>query len=399
MKKLVLICALLSLLLCSCSVLAPEEADFGEISVPAEIPEDTYDGYDPTDNADEDGIACSNYGRDLLNDSYKKDYDTIKEAILKCQRDIELSQKYKPYAIETIIHMIECDNPGISWIEPDYTHSTNEIMQTTKIKLSYSLSAGEAKKQMDDIKAKSEEILAQMPSFTDQFAEAHFIHDELIERFDYDMAAPDRSEAYAALLNGKATCEGYAKAYQFVLHQAGIEALMAYGDAGEPHAWNVIKVNGNYYHSDLTWDDAVAYKDGVEHGYLSHDYLTMNDAQIGKTHFLRERYQEYVLPECRVSKDNFYVVNGLVVTSPEMTNIEPVLSKALSEAIDHKHTSVQIVCKSDEVYDQVYESVVKNGVLDTKMYEYLSQLANVELLGKVAEKDANSITYILQYKE
>lgn len=56
-----------------------------------------------------------------------------------------------------------------------------------------------------------------------------------------------------------AVCEGYAKTYALLLNTAGIDAYVVGGKNTNPdsdgHAWNIVKLNGTYYHVDVTWDD------------------------------------------------------------------------------------------------------------------------------------------------
>jgi uncharacterized protein YjdB len=57
---------------------------------------------------------------------------------------------------------------------------------------------------------------------------------------------------YGAVINGSAVCEGYAKFANELLSKSGVEAKIVLSNS---HAWNYVKVNGNYYQLDTTWDD------------------------------------------------------------------------------------------------------------------------------------------------
>ena len=99
------------------------------------------------------------------------------------------------------------------------------------------------------------------------------IHDNLIDLVTYDFDECDKGEdilahtAYGALVkNGKgmdnyAVCDGYSQAYVYLLRQAGIQATVIVGDAGNSesdaggHAWNVVCLDGEWYEVDSTWDD------------------------------------------------------------------------------------------------------------------------------------------------
>ena len=63
-----------------------------------------------------------------------------------------------------------------------------------------------------------------------------------------------KSTAYAALINKTAVCQGYASLFYRLALDAGVDTRVISGEAGGPHAWNIVKLNGKYYNLDSTWD-------------------------------------------------------------------------------------------------------------------------------------------------
>lgn len=115
-----------------------------------------------------------------------------------------------------------------------------------------------------------EEILEEIigPEMTDE-EKIKAIHDYLTAHITYDPNAvegessPMSHTAYGALINGIAVCDGYAEAFKFLLDRVGIENVLIFGESNENgefsgdvnHAWNLVEINGVYFHYDLTWDD------------------------------------------------------------------------------------------------------------------------------------------------
>lgn len=88
--------------------------------------------------------------------------------------------------------------------------------------------------------------------------------------------------AYGALINGSAVCDGYAYAAQLLLNLCNVENIKVSGTSkGEGHAWNLVKLDNEYYHLDLTWDDPVS-SDGLD--YLEYNYYNLTDEEIGADH-------------------------------------------------------------------------------------------------------------------
>ena len=92
---------------------------------------------------------------------------------------------------------------------------------------------------------------------------ALLLHDRIIIHCEYDYqnylndAIPTESYTeYGVIVNGKAVCQGYAEAYQYLLGLVGIDSYICSSDKLN-HAWNIVCIDGDYYYVDVTWDDPV----------------------------------------------------------------------------------------------------------------------------------------------
>ena len=80
--------------------------------------------------------------------------------------------------------------------------------------------------------------------------------------------------AYGALINGKAVCQGYAEAYMMLCSLAGLQCYRAAGMAGDwSHLWNIVKLDGKYYHVDVTWMDTDDPEHVSEYYFLKSDFF------------------------------------------------------------------------------------------------------------------------------
>lgn len=75
------------------------------------------------------------------------------------------------------------------------------------------------------------------------------VHDYLCNTVVYQETGEDSHSAYGALINKTAVCEGYALAFQKIMDTMGIPCFVA---TGNQHAWNVVQVDGQWYHIDVT---------------------------------------------------------------------------------------------------------------------------------------------------
>lgn len=114
------------------------------------------------------------------------------------------------------------------------------------------------------------------------------IHDYLVlnGQYDYDNylngTIPKESySAYGLLVNHRGVCNSYAYAMKYLLTRAGIECEVVSGRGnGGGHAWNIVKIDGNYYYIDTTWDDPVP---DVE-GRIRYAYFNLSKEEMSKDH-------------------------------------------------------------------------------------------------------------------
>ena len=105
------------------------------------------------------------------------------------------------------------------------------------------------------------------------------IHDWMTARGQYDPAMlshdssgvpdPDNDNPYGFLLHGKGVCLGYASTFQLFMDCLGIECITVYGLSRgvNDHAWNMVRLDGDWYCVDVTWDDPVTA--GRNHKYFN----------------------------------------------------------------------------------------------------------------------------------
>ena len=120
-----------------------------------------------------------------------------------------------------------------------------------------------------------------------------YIHDYLVNNIVYNKTTVRCGDIYGALIEGKAKCEGYSRAFQYLLHKVGIETYIISGninDGKEEHVWNMIKLYGQYYFVDVTFDDPVR-SDGQQ--VLRHNYFNITTSVISKDHSIYAKGSRY----------------------------------------------------------------------------------------------------------
>ena len=100
------------------------------------------------------------------------------------------------------------------------------------------------------------------------------VHDWMIANCVYDKTL-EANTGYDLLVNGITVCAGYAELYMDALNRLGIPCVRVTSEEMN-HTWNLVQIDGSWYHVDVTWDDPSP--DTL--GYARHIYFLVSDQQI-----------------------------------------------------------------------------------------------------------------------
>ena len=122
------------------------------------------------------------------------------------------------------------------------------------LRVSFNISVSDDKYPSVDSIVKS--AVAECNSKTDgsEYAKALWLHDWLLDQLEYDKTLK-WSSAESALTRELGTCQSYESAYAKLLTAAGIENSET-RDTYDGHTWNAMKLDGQWYQTDCTWDDS-----------------------------------------------------------------------------------------------------------------------------------------------
>ena len=300
-------------------------------------------------------------------------YDRIAAGVESCIEQIDVYNGTDPVTKEEMRMVYETyrrDHAEHFWLDNPYTFYSNS-QTVTAIKVSYLGISSSLAEYRARFLAAAEEILQGLRTDMSDFEKELYLHDALARRVDYTEAA-NAHNAYGALVEGRAVCEGYAEALQFLLQCAGIDSFIVLGTSVNPatqeeegHAWNLVRVDGAYYHVDLTWND--------QGERLFHAYFNCTDAVIGRDHRVNET--AYVLPACTSTDAHYFnVYADARVTKPY--SVEQI-SNLLSTSPRDAH--VYLAEDAEDFYpwfqENILEIVNRMGIVGAFSYGYTA-LAN-----------------------
>lgn len=221
------------------------------------------------------------YYYNTLTDSQKDSYITLYYSALNFDESckVEIAEEDLSLVIDAIMY----DNSEIFWLTGNCSYYVNEGY--IEVVQKYRYAEDEAKRISEKLEDKVDEIISEMPDYKTDFEKELYLHDYVCDNTIYDENTMETTghTAHSSLLDGKTVCEGYARAVQLLLDEVGIENHLIIGEASddnseELHMWNIVKIDGHYYHLDSTWNDG-AFTDAQ--GYF---YFNVPDTYIMRTH-------------------------------------------------------------------------------------------------------------------
>lgn len=215
-------------------------------------------------------------------------------------------------AFQTSVQMIFDEHPEIFWLDPtrqnivvsdDHNTLTFYPRPTTAYGTPDKTGEKVSKLNTTAIKnttTKMNNAVAKMTGST-RYAQVKAIHDAIVNGTQYpanpDKATHNQHQAVGPLVEGKAVCDGYAKAFKYACDQKGIPCLIVVGNAtnnlGEKgtHAWNYVQMDdGKWYQVDTDWDDPQT-KGGNSKSVLIYDYFLTGTVKNDKR--VKDSTQKY----------------------------------------------------------------------------------------------------------
>lgn len=202
------------------------------------------------------------------------------------------AKSFVPLTISTpdyvrVLETVRCEQLMLFYLQSRSSGDFNTAAQTFEMNFTYKYPIKEVNIMLMKTEAAAMKIAAGAEGMSD-YEKLKYFHDYLVLNVESSTDDPYADSVYGALVEKKALCEGFAKAYSYLCNIAGIENMIVTGYTDVDHMWNMVKLDGNWYHVDVGWDKPAAvlsemYPDMVLYQYFLAEDSVMENNRIIST--------------------------------------------------------------------------------------------------------------------
>lgn len=262
----------------------------------------------------------------LATDAQLLAYDTVEQYVRNADSDRFQLDGVSNEDMQMAVSAFRGDHPEVFWLDPQSCYKYYDDGASVTAELNFTETGDALETDRQALQDAVQAVAAAAPDNADDYEIELYLNDWLIEHCAYHTEADERHTALGALVLGEAVCDGYARAFQLLCRQLGVECLPVEGtsdfaqDAGSGHMWNVVQLGGSWYHTDVTWNDAPGAVSGAERYF----YLNLTTAQITRDHVIGgsfddsgESYFNVYVPDCDSDALHYMHRTFVTVKNPE----------------------------------------------------------------------------------
>lgn len=264
--------------------------------------------------------AFENNETEMIKGNYEINLGNSFSEVLNITNGQEKLGEYYQSAIEAYLY----DNPQIFYIDSNKMYlnietTTKGNKKTYRVFINcgenenYFTNEFESKEKVELAIKQIENIrnLIQDRKTGNTYEDIKMIHDYLVDSIEYETTISKENiyNIYGALVNRQSVCEGYAKAFKYLLDEFDIPCIMVIGKGQnkqgniENHAWNYVKLQNNWYAIDVTWDDPIIIGGGTTNKRTKYQYFLKGSEFFNQNHrnsgYFTEGGKEFTYPDLK----------------------------------------------------------------------------------------------------
>lgn len=326
-----------------------------------------------------------------LSATEKKLFSVLYDGIAASQEVIDVASAgvFMLEDLERVEWALEYDCPELFNISgmgtTNYRLSTGVI---NRVAPTYTMNADEFDRQLSRVQSAVRSLAALSGFGTTDYSKQLTIYQYILEQSTYEIDPPYTTHTNSVFIYGRSQCIGYVHALHMALRYYGIPCLAVRGYTytdgvrdESSHAWSIVKIDGDWYQCDATWDDPVwevanppapCVADG--NGYIR--YLNVTDEMImaNRVYALENEEDEPVsfdIPVCTSHAYNYAFREGIFVPANQQ-GIARFVRQQLIALRDEGLSSVAVYFEDKQDYQTCLDDIntVFNNLRNASNYHY-----------------------------
>ena len=253
------------------------------------------------------------YYYNRLNKAQQNTYHAIKTGLQSLAPSFQIPRlEHKELA--DVFFMVRLDNPEIFY-SVNFKYKYYQDSGNAEMVPEYMFDKSKIQDHQKAMKSRVEK-LARPAMKMNEVEKIQYVHDFICQNVYYDKLKKAYShEIIGPLGQGVGVCEGIAKSVKILCDALGIWCIVAISEANPEkgikyrHAWNVVRINGKYYHLDATFDNSL----GKNTDIIRYDYFCLSDKQLFRDH----QPLVWKVPVCEDGEHFYYKEKKLSFTKME----------------------------------------------------------------------------------
>lgn len=323
-------------------------------------------------------------------------FETIYDGISTYKPSVNIYQTMETERIFEIFDLVLCEHPEIFWTKGDCSFSSSG-----RLTFKYPYSYDEVKQKNALIEKKANEAIKEINPSGSDFDKALAIFDYITKHTSYATEEAKHLDDHFSVstiegvfLNKRAVCSGYAKAYQYLLSLAGLDAITVPGVAQTPtgknnHAWTAQVVDGEIYFSDATWGDS--YEKTEKSDFISHTYFLMNSAEMKKTHSCNTLFS---CIKSDAKANGYFLEQGLYFEEYSMS----ALKSKIKECISNGDMGIELKFANSKVFEKTVRKLFdeQNIYIILNTIDPFSKHIKTDFINYSCDEEHNIITIFFE---
>lgn len=186
-------------------------------------------------------------------------YESVESSIRVHAETLRVTNSPQESDVRNAIRWVMRDNPDIFWFIHQYHFDKENGILSLRYRCSLERCAT-IQKSIDEVVEKDFQI--NFVCTLTQLEQVAYVYKWMLTYCNYNTNSAYNQSIDSVFVRRNSVCTGYAKAAQYLFKLLGIESRLVFGRLNNDkedgrHCWNIVNIDGQYYHLDVCFGDLI----------------------------------------------------------------------------------------------------------------------------------------------